>query len=63
MHGSEAATPRVTRYSATASWNARNFVAALQGEANPQRTYKVVVIKDDSGDVVEIRNREVEEAG
>jgi hypothetical protein len=43
-------------------WNTRNIVAALQGEAHPQRTYKVVIIKDDSGDVVEIRNREVEEA-
>lgn len=43
-------------------WNARNVLSALQGESNPQRTYKVVVIKDDSGSVVEIRNRETEEA-
>lgn len=43
-------------------WNTKNFVSALAGESHPQRTYKVVVIKDDSGDVVEIRNREVEDA-
>lgn len=44
-------------------WNAESSVlSALQGNSAPRRTYKVVVIKDDSGDVIEIRNREVEEA-
>lgn len=45
-------------------WNANGtVVSALSGNANMRRTYKVVVIKDSSGEVVEIRNREVEEAG
>lgn len=44
-------------------WNAsRNAMSALTGEALPKRTYKVVVLKDESGEVVEIRNRETEDA-
>lgn len=38
-------------------------VSAIGGLMNPKRTYKIVVIKDDSGEIVELRNREVEEAG
>ena len=44
-------------------WNAdRSPIAALAGAQTLPRTYKVVVIKDETGEVVEIRNREVEEA-
>jgi hypothetical protein len=44
-------------------WNAnRSSLASLTGAQTLQRTYKVVVIKDSSGEVIEIRNREVEEA-
>lgn len=44
-------------------WNTnRSAISALSGEAVAKRTYKIVVIKDDSGDIVEIRNRETEEA-
>ena len=44
-------------------WNAnRSSLSGLTGAQTPQRTYKVIVIKDDTGEVIEIRNREVEEA-
>jgi hypothetical protein len=44
-------------------WNAnRNSLSGLTGAQTPQRIYKVIVIKDDTGEVIEIRNREVEEA-
>jgi hypothetical protein len=44
-------------------WNVnKSPLSGLTETQTLQRTYKIVVIKDGTGEVIEIRNREVEEA-